>query len=552
MNRKLTWTLGVIAVVVVAGVLAFQHFWIYIPGVVGRIKNPIQPYHEVTWGAGSAPALAPGAKRPPNVILIVADDLGINDLQSTGQGVANGAVATPNIDSLARDGVKFTNGYAGNATCSPSRAAMMTGRYPIRFGFEFTSVPVAFARNIQRMGGHGANGVKPIFYEDRVAAMPPVEDLGVPASEVTLAETMKSAGYRTLHIGKWHLGEAKGLRPEDQGFDDTLGFYAGGGMFMEANDPNVVNSKQDLDPIDKFLWANLPWSVRFDGSKPFHPDRYLTDYFGDEAVRAIQANKDRPFFMYLAFNAPHTPLQALKSDYEALSSIQDHRLRVYAAMIRALDRNVGKVLAELKAQGLEGDTIVIFTSDNGGANYIGLPDINKPYRGFKATFFEGGVRVPMFMRWPGQIQPGSTSPVRAMHFDIFATAAGAAQAAPAKPGVLDGIDLMTLASGKAPERPLFFRSGHYRTVINGDWKLQLSERPKKTWLFNIKSDPTEQINVATANPAVVAQLTALLDGQDRRAARPIWPALIEGPIWIDKPVDGKPVPKGAEYVMWAN
>ncbi len=550
MNRKLTVTLGVVALVLVAGVVAFQQFWIYIPGVIGRIKNPIQPFHEVTWASGAAPAPAAGAKRPPNVIVIVADDLGINDLQSTGEGVANGALETPSIDSLARNGVSFVNGYAGNATCSPSRAAMMTGRYPTRFGFEFTSVPVAFARNIVRLGGHGP--VKPIFYEDRVAGMPAVEDLGVPASEVTLAETMKSAGYRTLHIGKWHLGEAEGLRPQDQGFDDTLGFYAGGGMFLPANDPNVVNSKQDFDPIDRFLWANLPFSVRFNGSKPFHPRNYITDYFGDEAVSAIRANKDRPFFMYLAFNAPHTPLQALKSDYDALSSIKDHRLRVYAAMIKALDRNVGKVMAELEAQGLTDDTIIIFTSDNGGANYIGLPDVNKPYRGFKATFFEGGVRVPFFVKWPGQIQPGSTTTARAMHFDIFATAAAAARAPAAKPGVLDGVDLLTLASGKASDRPLFFRSGHYRVVINGDWKLQLSERPKKTWLFNLKADPTEQTNLAASNPAIVAQLTAMLDAQDRRAAKPIWPALIEGPIWIDKAVDGTPMPKDAEYVMWAN
>lgn len=550
MNRKLAITLGAIAVILVGGVIAFQHFWIYIPGVVGRIKSPIQPYHEVTWASGAAPAVAAGATRPPNVIVIVADDLGINDLQSTGVGVANGAVPTPSIDSIARDGVRFTNGYAGNATCSPSRAAMMTGRYPTRFGFEFTSVPVAFARNISRVGGHGP--IKPIFYENRVKDMPAVEDMGVPPGEITLAETMKSAGYRTLHIGKWHLGEAEGMRPEDQGFDDTLGFYAGAAMFMPRNDPNVVNSVQDFDAIDQFLWANLPYSVRFNGSKPFHPKGYLTDYFGDQAVSAIAANKDRPFFMYLAFNAPHTPLQALKSDYDALSSIKDHRLRVYAAMIRALDRNVGKVLAEVEAQGLSDNTIIIFTSDNGGANYIGLPDINKPYRGFKATFFEGGVRVPFFVRWPGQIQPGATTPARAMHFDIFATVATAAHAPAAKPGVLDGVDLMALARGGQPDRPLFFRSGHYRAVISGNWKLQLSERPKKAWLFNVGSDPTEQTNVAAANPAIVAELTALLDAQDRRAAKPIWPALIEGPIWIDKPVDGTPMPKDAEYVMWAN
>jgi arylsulfatase A-like enzyme len=548
MKRALIWTLGVVAVIAVGGFVAFDQFKIYLPGIIGRIKNPIQPHHAVTWGTAPAAAAAARADRPPNIILIVADDLGINDLTSTGQGA--GGAPTPAIDSIARDGVSFTNGYAGNATCSPSRAAMMTGRYPTRFGFEFTSAPVAFARNIAKVGGHGP--IKPTFYEERVKDMPPVEDLGMPASEVTIAETMKSAGYRTLHIGKWHLGENPGMRPQDQGFDDTLGFYAGAGMFLPKNDPEVVNSVQDFDAIDQFLWANLPYSVRFNGSKPFAPKGYLTDYFGDEAVKAIGANKDRPFFLYLAFNAPHTPLQAAKSDYDALSSIKDHRLRVYAAMIRALDRNVAKVLAEVEARGLSDNTIIIFTSDNGGANYIGLPDINKPYRGFKATFFEGGVRAPFFVRWPGQIPAGSTSAARAMHFDIFATAAAAAHAPAAGPGVLDGVDLLALSRGQVPDRPLFFRSGHYRVVINGDWKLQLSERPKKTWLFNLKSDPTEQTNVAAANPSVVAQLTAMLNAQDRRAAKPIWPALIEGPMWIDKPSDGTPQPRDAEYVMWAN
>lgn len=550
MKRTLTWTLGVLALLAIGGFLGFQHFKVYLPGLIGRIKDPIQPNHEVVWGTGPAPALAEGQTRRPNVILIVADDLGINDLTSTGEGVAHGAVPTPAIDSIARDGVMFTNGYAGNATCSPSRAAMMTGRYPTRFGFEFTAVPVRFARTIAEMGGH--SDIKPVFYEDRVKDMPDVADMGVPASETTIAELMRGAGYRTLHLGKWHLGEAKGMRPEDQGFDDTLGFYAGAAMFLPKNDPNVVNSKQPWDGIDKFLWANLPYSVRFNGSKPFEPKGYLTDYLGDQAVSAIHANKDRPFFMYLAFNAPHTPLQATKEDYDALSSIQDPRLRVYAGMIRALDRNVGKVLAALEKEGLDENTVVIFTSDNGGANYIGLPDINRPYRGFKATFFEGGVHVPYFMRWPGVIPAGSRTPARAMHFDVFATAANAAGIAPAPGGVIDGVDLVALSRGQVPERPLFFRSGHYRVVIDKNWKLQLSERPKKTWLFDLGADPTEQHNLAASRADKVAELTALLDAQDRRAARPIWPALIEGPIWIDRPADGKPHPNDAEYVMWAN
>jgi arylsulfatase A-like enzyme len=266
-------------------------------------------------------------------------------------------------------------------------------------------------------------------------------------------------------------------------------------------------------------------------------------------VKAIDANAGRPFFMYLAFNAPHTPLQATKEDYEALKDIPDNTTRVYGAMIRALDRNVGKVLAELDKQGLADNTIVIFTSDNGGANYIGLRDINKPFRGWKATFFEGGVNVPFLMKWPGRVEPGSVSPNRAMHIDIFATAAQAA-GVPVGPKV-DGVDLMTLVSGKAAPRPLFFRSGHYRAVIDGDWKLQLSERPKTAWLFNLGVDPTEQKNLATSDPAQLARLTALLDEQDRKAGKPLWPALVEAAFFIDQPLNKERNLKG-EYVMWAN
>lgn len=550
MKRALTITLAVVAILGIGGFAAFQHFKLYLPGFIGRLKDPVQPHREVVWKAVAAGPLS--ADRPPNIVLIVADDLGVNDVTATGVGVGKGAVPTPAIDSIAAGGVTFTNGYAGNATCSPSRAAMMTGRYPTRFGFEFTSAPVRFARNIARMGGHGP--VPVVFHEERVKDMPPLETLGVPGSEVTIAETLKGAGYRTLHIGKWHLGEAEGLRPEDQGFDETLGFYAGAAMFLPKDDPDSVNSVQDFDGIDQFLWANLPYAVRFNGGRPFEPKGYLTDYFGDEAVKAIRANRDQPFFLYLAFNAPHTPLQAKKADYDALPGIRDHRERVYGAMIRSLDRNVGKVLAELERQGLAENTIVIFTSDNGGANYIGLPDINKPYRGFKATFFEGGIHVPFFLKWPAQVPAGSTTPARAMHFDVFATALTAARAkAPAPaPGVLDGVDLVALSRGQTPDRPLFFRSGPYRAVIAGDWKLQLAGTPRKAWLFDLAKDPTERANLAAARPDKVRELTALLDAQDRRAAKPLWPALIEGPMWIDRPVDGTPMPKDAEYIMWSN
>lgn len=545
MKKRTLFGLAALAVVLVGGYVGFQHFKIYLPGIIGRIKQPIGPNQEVTWARGPAPAAVPAGQRPPNIILIVADDLGINDTTATGTGVA-GKVPTPHIDSIAKTGVRFANGYAANATCSPSRAAMMTGRYPNRFGFEFTAVPKSFAREVTHMGD---GPIKPVFYADRAKEMPPVEKMGVPTGETTIAEALKAKGYRTLHIGKWHLGEAPAMQPNGQGFDDSLAILAGAGMFLKPNDPNVVNSKQEFDPIDKYLWPNLPYSVRWNGGKPFEPKGYVTDYFGDEAVKAIDANAGRPFFMYLAFNAPHTPLQATKEDYEALKDIPDHTTRVYGAMIRSLDRNVGKVLAELDRQGLTENTIVIFTSDNGGANYIGLRDINKPFRGWKATFFEGGVNVPFLMKWPGRVEPGSVSPNRAMHIDIFATAAHAA-GAPVGPNV-DGVDLISLLSAKPPERPLFFRSGHYRAVIDGNWKLQLSERPKMAWLFNLAVDPTEQKNLSASDPAQLARLTALLDEQDRRAGKPLWPALVEAPFFIDQPLNKERNLKG-EYVMWAN
>ena len=181
----------------------------------------------------------------------------------------------------------------------------------------------------------------------------------------------------------------------------------------------------------------------------------MTDYLTNEAVKAIRANRNRPFFMYLSYNAVHTPLQALKSDYDALSHIEDHTLRTYAAMIVALDRGVGRVLDELKAHGLDENTIVIFTSDNGGANYVGLPDINAPYRGWKATFFEGGIHVPFFMQWPARIEPGTQIDRTAAHVDIFATAAAAAGAELPQDRVYDGIDLMRyVEGGEVADRPL--------------------------------------------------------------------------------------------------
>ena len=528
---------------------------------VAHLRLPhVEPHHSVTWAQG--PLAAPEGRRPPNVIVILADDLGFNDITFNGGGVAGGLAPTPNIDSLGRDGVSFANGYDGNATCAPSRATIMTGRYATRFGFEFTPAPVAFEKMVGTASAPG-DLVHPRFFADRLKDMPPgsraptpdaVNALSMPASEITIAQLLQARGYHTLHLGKWHLGGKASARPERKGFDESLGFIAGASMYLPEDDVAVENAKQPWDPIDRFLWPNLPYAVQFNGSPMFRPDGYMTDYLTDEAIKAVKANQNRPFFMYFAPNAIHTPLQATKADYDALPGIKDHRLRVYGAMVRNLDRNVGRLLQSLKDAGLDQNTLVIFTSDNGGANYIGLPDINAPYRGWKATFFEGGIHSPFFMRWPAAIPANTRFNPPVGHIDIFATAAAAADAPLPKDRVIDGVDLLPFVQGKATGRPhqtLFWRSGSYKVVLDGDWKLQSSESQGKVWLFNLANDPTERRELSGVEPARVKAMLALLRQQDAQSAKPLWPSLLQGPIFVDHP-SGQPQKKGQEYILWDN
>lgn len=544
--------LGVLGALVLGGIVLWtwrDTLLLPLPGMIDRFRDPIDDYSAVQWAPGPATAQVPPEVRPPNVVVIVADDLGYNDLTFAGGGVAGGAVPTPNIDSIAQQGVEFRNGYAGNGTCAPSRAAIMTGRFPTRFGFEFTPAPKPFMRLIAYLQRDALH--PPIYHADREKDVPPVSQLGIPANEITMPQLLRSRGYRTLMLGKWHLGEAPGMRPNERGFDEFLGFLPGASMFLPKGDPRVVDSMQDFDPIDPFLWANLPFAVRKDFGRRFQPNAYMTDYLAAEAVKAIEANRNRPFFLYLAFNAPHTPLQAAKGDYDALAQIEDHALRVYAGMIRALDRGVGQVLKALRDNGLEQNTLVVFTSDNGGANYIGLPDINKPYRGWKLTFFEGGVHTPFFAKWPAKLAAGTKVDTPVGHVDVFATAATAAGAALPSDRVIDGRDLVAIAKGTPAERPLFWRSGHYRGVLAGGWKLQVAERPEKTWLFDLTTDPTERHDLVASRPDKVKELTAILEKLQSEMVPPIWPSLIDGPTPIDHPL-GVPFTPEDEWVSWPN
>jgi arylsulfatase A-like enzyme len=547
---RLKILLAALVLVVAAALTAWLLWPVQIMVTVYRFTHQVAPNHPVQWAQG--PAAASTGERPPNIVLIVADDLGINDItaEGPGTGVADGLVPTPNIDSIAFQGADFTVAYTGNATCSPSRAALMTGRYPSRFGFEFTAVPDQLAKYVPRYSPQD-RPYKTIYHADLQGQAPAMADMGMPASEVTIAEVLRTRGYHTVHLGKWHLGEAKGMRPEDQGFEESLGFMPGASKYQP--DTAGPDARLPGDPLDRFLWLALSDGVQFNGSPPFHAATYMTDYLSDEAAAAIKANRNRPFFLYLAYNAPHTPFQATKADYAALWAIKDPRLRVYGAMVRALDRGVGKVLAALKAQGLDDNTIVIFTNDNGGAWYAGLNDINRPYRGWKGTFFEGGIRTPFFVRWPAKIPAGERISEPVQFIDVLPTLAAAAGAPLPTGRVIDGINLLpfTIDHAAPIKRTLFWRSGSYEAVRDGDWKLQVSQHPKHIWLFDLKADPTERNNLSASRRDIIRQLRAELAARDSQMAKPLWPALLEEPIRIDVPADA-PWRAGQEFVYWPN
>ncbi|MFC4726295.1 sulfatase [Glycocaulis abyssi] len=537
-----------LAVLAAAGYWAFDRYFIYLPGLVQDIRNPIGPNRAVDWQRG--PDTAPEGERPPNIILIVADDLGWNDITLHG-GVAGGTVPTPNIDRIARAGVQLTNAYAASGTCAPSRAALMTGRYPTRIGFEFTPTPPGMTQII----GHierGQTDRRPFLTREVEGEIPEFADMGLPADEVTIAEMLSGAGYHTVHIGKWHLGNTNGSDALSQGFDESL--ELAGLLYAPAGSPDMVEARQDFDPIDQVYWAIGRAAVTHNNSSRFAPDGYITDYFTREAVEAIEANRNRPFFLYLAHWAPHSPLQATREDYEALAHIEDHALRVYAAMIRALDRGIGEVLDALEANAIADNTIIVFTSDNGGAHYIGLENINAPYRGWKATFFGGGVRVPTFVSWPGVIEPGSEMAGLAQHIDFAPTLASFGGAATPSDRAIDGVDLTPFLTGEMdgePHETLFWRSGHYEAVIHRGWKLQRTERPDRVWLFDLSSDPEERNDLSAAEPERVAGLIALLDAHGATQSEPLWPSAVEMPVSIDQPL-GRPESEDDEYVYWPN
>lgn len=555
MSRRSKWWLGVLLTLAALLALLFVnrlHLLKYSLGWYTDFHHPREPNRPVPWMTGPAQPGMSAADRPPNIIVILADDLGINDVTAHGGGLASYGVPTPHIDSIARDGVRFANGYAGAPVCTVSRAALLTGRYPWRFGVEFTPTPGAMARVAGSLYAD-PTALHPVMVDHAKArTVKDFNELGMPPTEITIADALRTRGYHNVHIGKWHLGSTKDMRPNKQGFDETL--FMESGLHLPEDSPRVQNSKQDFDPIDKFLWPNMRFAVSYQGGSWFEPAKYLADYYTDEAITVIERNRHRPFFLYLAHWGVHTPLQAAKEDYDALPQIKDHRMRVYAAMVRSMDRSVGRILQALRERGLDQNTLVVFTSDNGAPGYVGLPDLNKPYRGWKLTMFEGGLKVPYVAKWPAKIPAGQDYKPAITNVDLFPTLLAAAGVSLPQDRPIDGVNLLPYLGaqpGKQADRALHWRDGEYRAMQEAGWKLIVSQRPAKTWLFNLNADPTERNNLAQAEPQRAADMLAKMRAHHAQAVMPLWPSFIELPIAIDKTLDQR-MTASDEYTYWSN
>ena len=425
--------------------------------------------------AGVLPAAAiADPPRRPHVLVIVADDLGYADVGFHGCR----DIPTPHLDALAASGVACTQGYVSGPYCSPTRAGLLTGRYQQRFGHEFNS------------GGPGG---------------------GLPVDQVTLADRFSRVGYETALVGKWHLGSKPEFHPLVRGFDTIFGFLGGAHSYLpDAAAKHAI--LRDREPV----------------AEP----EYLTDALAREAVKFLDREHARPFFLYLAFNAVHTPLEADDARLARFAAIADPRRRTYAAMLTAMDDAIGRVRAVLADRGLERDTLVFFFSDNGGPTMAGTTingSSNAPLRGSKRQTLDGGIRVPFVVSWPGTLPPGRYErPV--IQLDVAPTALAAA-GIPAEDAGFDGIDILPHLAGRVAAEPhgtLFWRFGEQMAIRRGDWKLVRWGPTEKlaageTWpkLYNLAVDPGESRDLTAHEPARVAELEAAWRAWDATLPRPV-------------------------------
>jgi len=419
----------------------------------------------------------------PNIVHIVADDLGWKDVGFNGCA----DIKTPNLDSLAAEGARFTQFYV-QPMCTPTRACLMTGRYPFRYGLQ-------------------------------TAVIPSVSAYGLDKDEWLMPQALKEAGYDTAIIGKWHLGHAdKAHWPKQRGFDYQYGAMIG-----------------ELDYYTHEEHGVLDW---FRDNEPVREEGYTTDLLADDAVRLIERHDaSRPLYLYLAFNAPHTPYQAPQELIDRYASIQDPTRRTYAAMVTSLDDAIGRVVKALDAKKIRGNTLILFHSDNGGprnkmftgvmadVSQINLPADNGPYREGKGTLYEGGTRVCALANWPGHVAPGVVDGL--IHaVDIYPTLAGLAQASTSKCKPLDGLDAWpTISAGKPSQRTeIVYNVEPFRGAVRqGDWKLLWRTLlPSSVEMFDLAKDPSEKDNQAAAHPEIVLKLQQRLEALSKEAAKPLF------------------------------
>lgn len=439
-------------------------------------------------GTAGHAADRPKAERP-NIIILLADDLGYGDLGVQGDR----QVATPNIDALAAKGVRLTDFYANHPVCSPSRAALLTGRYQHRMGFEFNS---GAPRN-----------TSPIF--------------GLPPSELTIAQRLKAVGYATGMFGKWHVGFQPDRVPTSKGFDQFYGFLSG----AHAYTPTSARGGDNSEGRGEGAVGGGRTMLRGASVEPM--PAHTTEAFASEATAFIEANKTRPFFVYLPFNAVHAPMDTTSAYYGRFPGVADETRRVHLAQLAALDDAVGKVVETVERNGLSRRTLIVFISDNGGPTQQ-TTSSNGPLNGVKGLVLEGGIRVPGILRWDGQLPAGKVSGTVSMSFDITATALSAAGVMP-RTG-LDGVDLRPFLTGarKDPAHSaLFWRSGPQGAVRAGDWKL--IRAGERRYLFDLAKDPGEHRDLAASQPERVKALDAEWQS---------WSSSMKPPLWVRNELTG--------------
>ena len=393
-------------------------------------------------------SFAKAAAQKPNIIFIIADDLGYGEISA----YKKDWVPTPNIDSLGKSGMRFTDGHVSAAVCAPSRAGFNTGRSGVRHGSEYNA-------------GDGVN-----------------------QDEKTVGEMLKQAGYATAAIGKWHMGLKEGRHPLEQGYDEFFGMNSGS-LYIAINDPEAVNGFGVSADADLKTGQRL--RPIFRGRKPVEEKEYLTEAFTREALDFIDRNKNskNPFFIYLAYNAPHAPIQTTQKYYDRFPNIKDKNSRIHAAMVSALDDGVGEILKKLKDEGLDKNTMVVFISDNGCPETFNGSCSNAELNGWKRYHLEGGHRIPFFISWPGHVPVGVVykNPVSAL--DLYPTFAAIAGGQLPQDRVIDGVDLMpymTSANKDMPHPELYWRSGGSFAVREGKWKLVVANKTPVTEFLNIK------------------------------------------------------------------